>query len=182
MSPAPTGTASPEIDRWGRVVVTADDLLDLFYNEHDPAALQVRPDDRIDAYNQWCAAFDKRHAMIAPPSLPTEPPDAFHARRAHHWFIPPAYRALDVHALLLPRCPDDAARARLALEMAAFTARDLLGLLQTMCALVDYFRRDGIVWGVGRGSSCASYTLFLIGVHKVDALLYDLDFGEFLKP
>jgi hypothetical protein len=88
----------------------------------------------------------------------------------------------DPQAILLARCPDAAARARLNMEIDQFAARGLMGLLRLMFALVDYFRRDGIVWGVGRGSSCASYALFLIGVHKVDALKYDLDISEFLKP
>jgi DNA polymerase III alpha subunit len=42
-------------------------------------------------------------------------------------------------------------------------------------------RKNKIVWGVGRGSSVASYVLFLIGIHKVNSLKYNLDIKEFLK-
>jgi DNA polymerase III alpha subunit len=42
-------------------------------------------------------------------------------------------------------------------------------------------KERNIVWGVGRGSSVASYVLFLIGTHKVDSVKYELDFNEFLK-
>jgi DNA polymerase III alpha subunit len=42
-------------------------------------------------------------------------------------------------------------------------------------------RENDIVWGVGRGSSVASYTLYLIGVHKIDSIKYELDINEFLK-
>ena len=42
-------------------------------------------------------------------------------------------------------------------------------------------RENNIVWGVGRGSSVASYVLFLIGIHKVNSLKYNLDIKEFLK-
>jgi DNA polymerase III alpha subunit len=42
-------------------------------------------------------------------------------------------------------------------------------------------RANNIVWGVGRGSSVASYVLFLIGIHKVDSLYYDLPIEEFLR-
>ena len=38
-----------------------------------------------------------------------------------------------------------------------------------------------VLWGVGRGSSVASYALFLIGVHKIDSVKYDLDWREFLR-
>jgi DNA polymerase III alpha subunit len=38
-----------------------------------------------------------------------------------------------------------------------------------------------LIWGVGRGSSVASYVLYKIGIHKIDSLFYDLDVGEFLR-
>jgi DNA polymerase III alpha subunit len=47
--------------------------------------------------------------------------------------------------------------------------------------LVDTLRENKILWGVGRGSSVASYVLYLIGVHKIDSLKYNLDIAEFLK-
>jgi DNA polymerase III alpha subunit len=47
--------------------------------------------------------------------------------------------------------------------------------------LVDTLRKNNVVWGVGRGSSVASYVLFLIGVHRIDSLYYDLNVDEFLK-
>jgi DNA polymerase III alpha subunit len=50
-----------------------------------------------------------------------------------------------------------------------------------MIYLVDFMRENDIVWGVGRGSSVASYVLYLIGVHKIDSLYYDLDIAEFLR-
>jgi len=34
---------------------------------------------------------------------------------------------------------------------------------------------------VGRGSSVASYCLYLLGVHKINSLKFDLDIKEFLK-
>jgi len=42
-------------------------------------------------------------------------------------------------------------------------------------------RQNSVVWGVGRGSSVASYVLYLIGVHKIDSMYFDLDITEFLK-
>jgi len=47
--------------------------------------------------------------------------------------------------------------------------------------LVDTLRKNNVIWGVGRGSSVASYVLFLLGVHKIDSLYYNLDIEEFLK-
>jgi DNA polymerase III alpha subunit len=42
-------------------------------------------------------------------------------------------------------------------------------------------RENNVVWGVGRGSSVASYVLYLLGVHKIDSIKYNLDIEEFLK-
>jgi DNA polymerase III alpha subunit len=47
--------------------------------------------------------------------------------------------------------------------------------------VVDTLRANNVVWGVGRGSSVASYVLFIIGVHKIDSVKYDLDWREFLR-
>jgi len=46
---------------------------------------------------------------------------------------------------------------------------------------VNIFEENKVVWGTGRGSSCASYILYLIGIHQVDSVKYDLDLGEFFR-
>jgi DNA polymerase III alpha subunit len=42
-------------------------------------------------------------------------------------------------------------------------------------------RDNNIVWGVGRGSSVASYVLYLLGIHKIDSIKYNLSPDEFFK-
>lgn len=59
--------------------------------------------------------------------------------------------------------------------------RDAFDLLRYLKYLVDTMRANNVVWGVGRGSSVASFVLYLIGVHKINSLSYDLDPTEFLK-
>jgi DNA polymerase III alpha subunit len=54
-------------------------------------------------------------------------------------------------------------------------------LLCYMKYLVDTMRKHNIVWGVGRGSSVSSYVLYLIGIHRINSLTYDLSIDEFLK-
>jgi DNA polymerase III alpha subunit len=54
-------------------------------------------------------------------------------------------------------------------------------LLKYLKYLVDTMRTHNIVWGVGRGSSVASFILFLIGIHRINSLHYDLSIDEFLK-
>jgi DNA polymerase III alpha subunit len=67
------------------------------------------------------------------------------------------------------------------LELLLFQERDLFLLLKQLKYIVDTWRKNNIVWGVGRGSSVASYVLYLIGVHKINSIYYDLNIEEFLK-
>jgi len=57
----------------------------------------------------------------------------------------------------------------------------MLDLLKWLKYLVDTMRQNNIVWGVGRGSSVSSYVLYMLGVHKIDSLKYNLDFKEFMR-
>jgi DNA polymerase III alpha subunit len=41
--------------------------------------------------------------------------------------------------------------------------------------------KQKIIWGVGRGSSVASYVLYKLGVHRINSLYYNLDATEFLR-
>ena len=72
-------------------------------------------------------------------------------------------------------------RQRAGDELMKFQDRDLFPMLNFMKYFVDTMRKKNVVWGVGRGSSVASYVLFLIGVHIIDSIYYDLDINEFLK-
>ena len=168
-------------DPWGRTLLRSDELVDLMYRGLDITALDVVADSYTDTYNESCRIFNKVAHLIQPLADPVVSPEDEHARRSAEWFVDPKYKSMDVRASLLDRCENDVERARVSMEMQMFEERGLTPLLQLMFALVDHFRLKGIVWGVGRGSSCASYCLYLIGVHKIDSILYDLDIGEFLK-
>jgi len=54
-------------------------------------------------------------------------------------------------------------------------------ILPVMLYIVDTLRSQNILWGVGRGSSVSCYCLYLIGIHKIDSLKYDLPINEFFK-
>jgi len=107
--------------------------------------------------------------------------EQYHESRAKHWDIPETYKKMDVKEFLLSKCLTDEEINRVELEYAMFEERGLEPLLQFLLFIVDYMRENKIVWGVGRGSSVASYCLYLMGVHKVNSLKYDLPLEEFLK-
>jgi DNA polymerase III alpha subunit len=98
------------------------------------------------------------------------------------WFMPDEYKALDIEAWIWKQTPPwDPQHTRVAEELAAFKQRNMLDLLRWLKYFVDTCRSKNILWGVGRGSSVASYVLFLIGVHKIDSIKYNLEWQEFLR-
>lgn len=96
------------------------------------------------------------------------------------WFIPDEYKNMDIEGYLVHVCPKENYQ-RLIEELQEFRARNMLPLLRTLKYVVDTLRQNNIIWGVGRGSSVASYVLYLLGVHKIDSIKYQLDWQEFLR-
>ena len=97
------------------------------------------------------------------------------------WFMPPEYRDFDVESWCLERCTTPEQISRVEAEMDAYNERGMIPLLQWTKHFVDTCNENGIVWGVGRGSSVASFVLFLLGVHQIDSVKYNLDWQEFLR-
>ncbi len=96
------------------------------------------------------------------------------------WFIPEDY-CPDLIAGLYSMCETQEQTDRVSEELEAFIKHGMLDLLFVLKYIVDTLRQNNIVWGVGRGSSVASYVLYLIGVHKIDSIKYNLDWQEFLR-
>jgi Bacterial DNA polymerase III alpha NTPase domain len=98
-----------------------------------------------------------------------------------NWYMPSEYYTFDINAYCIAQCASSQQHERIIDEMLEFVNRGLLPLLQWLKYFVDTCLAAGIFWGVGRGSSTASYVLYLIGVHRIDSLKYDLDYKEFLR-
>ena len=96
------------------------------------------------------------------------------------WFMPDEYKNMDIEGYLVDVCPKENYQ-RLIEELQEYRSRNMLNLLRWLKYFVDTCKQENIVWGVGRGSSVASYVLYLIGVHKIDSLKYKLDWREFLR-
>lgn len=97
-----------------------------------------------------------------------------------NWRIPKEYTELDIEEWLVSQCPEENYE-RLVTELQLFHQHNMVPVLKTMKYVVDTLRSNNIVWGVGRGSSVASYVLYLIGVHKIDSIKYKLPIEEFFK-
>ena len=113
--------------------------------------------------------------------FPDLPPQLSWQQRIDEWLIPQQYRELDIENYLLALSRNDKDLVRVQWELEEFEKRKLLPVLRTIKYLVDIMREHKIVWGVGRGSSVSSLVLFLIGVHRIDPIKWNLDAGEFFK-
>lgn len=97
------------------------------------------------------------------------------------WFLPEEYKNIDIAKWVLDQCTADTELQRAGEELIEFQNRDMFPLLRYCKYLVDTMRKNNVVWGVGRGSSVSSYVLYLIGIHRINSLQYDLSIDEFLK-
>lgn len=106
--------------------------------------------------------------------------ETFDQENQKNWFMPKDYFP-NLIEFLYSQCKTKEEINRVTEELELFIQHGMLDLLFYLKYLVDTMRENNIVWGVGRGSSVASYVLYLIGVHKVNSLKYNLDIKEFLK-
>jgi DNA polymerase III alpha subunit len=97
------------------------------------------------------------------------------------WLMPKEYHDLDIAKWVLDQCQGEAELQRAGDELLKFHDRSMFTLLKYLKYLVDTMRKNNIVWGVGRGSSVASFVLFLLGIHRINSLYYGLSIDEFLK-
>jgi DNA polymerase III alpha subunit len=97
------------------------------------------------------------------------------------WLMPDEYKNLDIAEYVLGLCESEAALQRVGEELLLYQARDLFDLLRYLKFLIDVMAKHNLIWGVGRGSSVASYVLYLLKVHRIDSLHYNLDIAEFLR-
>jgi len=169
------------------------DLVDMIYSGHVDKCHVVlcEESDDVDKFNTAMEeqGFDKLQKYI-PLDVDQK---TFDGVCQSEWFMPDEYKRLDVddwclHKLMKIKNATHQDQIlfskewnRTYEELEAFDERGMFPLLQYMIYLVDFMRENNIVWGVGRGSSVASYVLYLIGVHKINSIKYDLDWHEFLR-
>ena len=161
---------------------TNKNLIDMIYSGHADKCHIVLcdPSDDIDKFN---AAMREQYLPELQKYIPLDVDQkTFDGVCQGEWFMPKEYKELDVYSFVMNKAGDDLAELeRVEEELAQFKVRGMNNLLRYMIYLVDYMRENDIVWGVGRGSSVASYVLYLIGVHRINSIQYCLDWREFLR-
>jgi DNA polymerase III alpha subunit len=95
--------------------------------------------------------------------------------------MPDQYKSLDIAEHVLSLCATPAQLQRVGHELLLYQEKNLFDLLRYLKYLVDVMTNNSIIWGVGRGSSVASYVLYLLKVHRIDSMYYELQPEEFLR-
>lgn len=171
------------IDNYSRVSVSESEALEALYANSITDLRDVCLDN-IDLIKQYNSArllnADNIPKLLTQEDLTDVSREFFDESNQCSWFMPENY-CIDLVDLLYSKCTTEAQRARVDTELMLFIQHGMFDLLFYLKYLVDTMREHKIVWGVGRGSSVASYVLFLIGVHKIDSIKYELDIHEFLK-
>lgn len=98
------------------------------------------------------------------------------------WNMPSNYKNFNIEQWVRDQCiPGDPYYTRVEEELREFHNQHLIDLLRWCKYFVDTCNEHNIVWGVGRGSSVSSYVLFLIGIHRIDSVKYNLNWHDFLR-
>lgn len=167
---------------YGELVVSESDLVDIVMQGRDLGDLKDVTVDQ-DFVIGHCDDFDLNLEFMRSWRKETcgIPLEQYDWQNQKNWHMPEVYKNLDIAEYLLSLCSTPEQLQRVGQELLLFQDRELFDLLRYLKYLVDTMRQANVIWGVGRGSSVASYCLYLLGVHRVDSLYYDLDPGEFLR-
>ena len=160
---------------------TNRDLVDMIYSGHADKVHVVLcdPSDDVDKFN---AAMEEQGLDKLQKYIPLDVDQkTFDGVCQGEWFMPDEYKNMNVIAHVIKLAGQGKEFQRVEEELEAYKERNMLDLLKYMIYLVDFMRENNIVWGVGRGSSVASYVLYLIGVHRINSIQFDLDWREFLR-
>jgi len=167
-------------DQYGQTYTTSNELCDLLYKNPKLDISLFQVEDSIE-YNRSVAELHAELDLLDSYHNISQTVEEFDRVLQRNWRMPKEYKDLDIAAYVLGLCKEEHELQRVGEELILYQERNLFDLLRYLKYLVDTLRKNSVVWGVGRGSSVASYVLFLIGVHKIDAIYYNLNIDEFLK-
>lgn len=166
----------------GEVVLCDQDIFDYVMQGHDLDNLShATVDDSVDTELLSHVMQGRGVMMTWARETRNVSQQEFDQNNQANWHMPTEYKELDIAAYLLSLCQNQEQLQRVAHELLLYQDRDLFDLLRYLKYLVDVMRKNQIIWGVGRGSCVASYCLYLLGVHRIDSMFYDLEPEEFLR-
>jgi DNA polymerase III alpha subunit len=169
-------------NKYGEQIYSENDILDLLMSGRKPMELhRMFVDNTVNIEN--IAKLVDEFPNWIPHTFTDEPTSVvdWDAAQQTKWNMPDEYQQLDIAQYILGLCDSEAELQRVGEELLLYQERDLFNLLRYLKYLVDTMKENRVIWGVGRGSSVASFILYKLGVHRIDSLYYKLDIAEFLR-
>jgi len=166
-------------DDYGQIILTENDLCDLYMRDPTRTIKNCLVDKQINLDSIFLS--DENLPILVEYVDTKLSLEEFDEINQSQWQMPQEYYEIDIAKWILDQCKTEEELQRAGEELLKFHDRGMFPLLQYLKYLVDTMRRNNIVWGVGRGSSVASYVLYLIGIHRINSLYYQLSVDEFLK-
>lgn len=157
------------IDKYKQYIYSENDILDIVMQGIDVSDTKILSNQHIEIDN------------IEEYKDPNVSVREFDSANQKNWFMPNKYKNLDIAQHVLGLCKTQEELQRCGKELLMYQDRNLFDLLRYLKYLVDTMKEHNIIWGVGRGSSVSSYVLYLLEVHKIDSMYYDLNVEEFLR-
>ena len=166
-------------DEYDQLILTENDVCDLYMRDPTRTIKDCLVDKKITLGNIFLSNENLPVLIeyVESKLSVTE----FDSQNQSQWQMPIEYYNMDIAKWVLDQCKTEEELQRAGDELLKFHDRNMFSLLQYLKYLVDTMRSNNIVWGVGRGSSVASFVLFLIGIHRINSLYYQLSIDEFLK-
>ena len=161
------------------VVVNENDLVEGLLQGKSAKYVVTRDTEKVDSYNHFCTLFKFEDTIDY--ETPADNNDKYSYKNADNWWMPDEYRNMNIIDYLLEKTNNEEQYQRVVEELTLFEERNMFPMLKFLVYMVTELKHNNILWGVGRGSSVASYILYLIGVHRIDSIKYDLDYKEFLR-
>lgn len=169
-------------NQYGEQIFDEADICDLIMQGQDPLSMRLTVDPAVDVETAIKLVEDPGMLIewTFPDHRDISMPD-WDAMQQRQWHMPQQYKDLDIAAHVLSLCRNDAELQRVGEELLLYQERGLFDLLRYLTYLVDVMKQNNVIWGVGRGSSVSSYVLYLLGVHRINSMYYDLSIEEFLR-
>jgi DNA polymerase III alpha subunit len=167
-------------DQLGVAYASTDEICDFLYQNPNIDIGKISVEDP-DKYNDAVKSFYADLPLLKLYNLESVNIEKFDNTNQSFWSMPYEYKNMDIAQWVLDQCKTQEELQRIGKELLLYQERELFPLLKQLKYMVDTWRANNIVWGVGRGSSVASYVLYLIGVHRINSMYYDLDIAEFLR-
>lgn len=155
----------------GESLLTTEDACKRILNEQSLENIKVEDPEEVDLFD-----------LIFGVDLKL-PENAGHLLPPPHEHTTSDLERLEELICFSSRLPEDSDvyMKRAEMEFKYFVETKNVKFLLKVYDLIQTLKKDGVVWGIGRGSSCASLVFYLLFINDVDPVKWGIKFSELTK-